>query len=196
MAKTVKLLLTDTVDNLGIVGDVVTVRTGYARNYLLPRGLAQTPSDEAIAALAERRREVQAELARIRGELEGMMAKMEGHEITLERSCNDSGWLYGSVTQGDIAEALVNDGFSMVTDRHIRIGTTIKRIDSYDIPVQVATDLKTEIKLWVVADRPLGVDDDEDKIEFDDDGNIIDKPRKEARDESENAEEAAPAADA
>lgn len=193
MAKTVKLLLTDNVDNLGIVGDVVTVRTGYARNFLLPRGLAQTPSDEAIAALAERRKQVQEELARIRGELEAMMEKMEGHEVTLERSCNDSGWLYGSVTQGDIAEALVNDGFSMVTDRHIRIGTTIKRIDAYDIPVQVANDLKTEIKLWVVADRPLDLEDEREELEFDDDGELIEKPREEASDENKATEEAAAA---
>ncbi len=176
--KTAELLLTENVDCLGIVGDVVTVKAGFARNYLLPHGYATIPTDRAKAKLAERRAAVQSELARVRGEMEALIEKIEGHEITIQQSCNDHGFLYGSVSQHDIAEALVEAGFDQITDRHVRLGTAIKRIDSYSIPIQVDQDLKTEVKLWVVADRELVFEDAENNIEFDDDGEIIERKAK------------------
>lgn len=161
MARTVELLLTDNVDNLGIVGDVVTVRTGYARNYLLPNGFAVRPTESAKTALAERRAQVEKEMAALRADLEKTCELLDGFEVTLERSCNDQGHLYGSVTQHDIAAVLKEAGFKNVLDRHIRIGQAIKRIDSYPIPVQLAHDLKAEIKLWVIADRPIEFESEE-----------------------------------
>ena len=159
MAKLVELLLTETVENLGIVGDVVSVRAGYARNYLLPHEYATTPSEEKIAALAEKRAVAERELANQRAMRESMVAKLEGFELTIERSCNDLGHLYGSVTQQDIAELLIEQGFA-VRDRDVRLGQTIKRIDSYEIVVRPEQDLETTIKLWVVSDRPLDLGTD------------------------------------
>jgi len=152
--KHVKLLLLDNVENLGIVGDVVEVKPGYARNYLVPFGLATTPTDGAIARLAERRKQVEAEMAKLRGEMEKLLERLEGHELTLQRSSNEQGVLYGGVSQHDIAEALREAGFG-VEDRAVRIGEQIKRIDSYQIPIVLAKDLKAEIKLWVVSDKPM-----------------------------------------
>lgn len=157
MARNVELLLTENIDNLGIVGDVVHVKPGYARNYLVPLGYAVKPTDGAKKSLAARRAQVERELAALRQELEAMVEKLHGFEVTLERSCNDQGWLYGSVTQHDIAAALHEAGFNRIVDRHIRIGAAIKRIDSYEIPVQLDRDLRTEVKLWVVADRELNL---------------------------------------
>lgn len=157
--KNVELLLTDNVDNLGIVGDVVKVKMGYARNYLLPTGLGTVPTEEAVKALAARRAEVEKEMKRIRGEREAIFAKLEDFELTIERSANDQGILYGGVSQHDIAEALQAEGFP-IDDRMVRIGQQIKRLDSYMIPVTLDQDLKTEIKLWIVSDRPLGELDD------------------------------------
>lgn len=165
MARSVELLLTETVDNLGIVGDVVHARAGYARNYLLPRGLAVTPTDRAKKALAERRAAEQERLAALRREMEQLCEKLEGVEVSIERSCNDNGWLYGSVTQHDIAEALHAEGFNQVADRHVRIGQAIKRVDSYEIPLQFDQDLKTEIKLWVVPDREINFTREEAEAE-------------------------------
>lgn len=151
--KTVELLLTNNVDNLGIVGDVVKVKPGYARNFLYPRGLADAPTKGNIKRLAARRAEVEAEMKKKRVQLEGMLEKIEGHEITLERSANEQGLLYGGISQHDIAEALRADGFD-VDDRAVRIGDQIKRLDSYPIPIVLANDLKAEIKVWVVSDKP------------------------------------------
>ncbi len=150
--KQVQLLLTQNVDNLGIVGDVVKVKAGYARNYLLPHGLATAPSEGAIARLAEERARVEAELKEIHAKQAAMIEKLEDYELTLQRSANEQGILFGGVSQHEIAEELRNAGFE-IDDRYVRIGEQIKRLDSYEIPVVINKDLKTHVKLWVVSDK-------------------------------------------
>jgi large subunit ribosomal protein L9 len=151
--KTIELLLTENVENLGIVGDVVKVRPGYARNFLLPRAKAMTPSKGAIARLAERRKEVEAEMKVQREQRAALLEKLVDLEITIERSANEQGVLFGGVSQHDIAQALQAEGFD-VDDRAVRIGEQIKRLDSYIVPIALANDLKTQIKVWVVSDKP------------------------------------------
>lgn len=160
MAKQIELLLLDTIENLGIVGDVVKVKPGYARNYLLPHGLAEPPTEEKIAELAARRAEVAEELKKIRTEQESLLDKITDYELTLERSANEQGILFGGVSQHDISEALQAEGFD-VKDSHVRIGEKINRLDTYHIPIQLAKDLKCEIKLWVVSDTPLEIEESE-----------------------------------
>ena len=174
MAKTVELLLTETVESLGIVGDVVKVRTGFARNYLLPRELATAPSEEKIKALATKRADAERHVAEQRQAREQMIEKLDGVEVTLERSCNDQGLLYGSVTQQDVASALNAMGFA-VRPRDVRLQTTIKRIDSYEVPIKPESDLEAVVKLWVVADRELNLDKGREERAFDDQGNVVDK---------------------
>ncbi|MEM6334296.1 MAG: 50S ribosomal protein L9 [Planctomycetota bacterium] len=151
--KNIELLLIENVPNLGIVGDVVKVRSGYARNYLLPMGMAEAPSDDRIAALADRRKQVEAEMAELRAKQEKLIGDLAEYELTIERSHNDQGILYGGVSQHDIAEAMREQGHD-VEDRFIRIGEQIKRLDTYFIPVVIDKELKAEIKLWVVSDKP------------------------------------------
>ena len=154
MAKQTELLLLENVDNLGIVGDVVKAKPGYARNYLVPRGLATVPTPGAIERLSERRAQVEAEMRRLREAQEQTMQRLEGHEITLERAANEQGVLFGGVSQHDIGEALREAGFD-IEDRFVRIGQQIKRLDSYNVPVVIDKELKTEVKLWVVSDKPM-----------------------------------------
>lgn len=189
MAKTLKLLLTENVDNLGIVGDVVNVRTGFARNYLLPRQMATTPSEEAVKAVAVKRAAAEKAAKEERAHREQMIGKMTGQEITLTRSCNDQGHLYAAVTQQDIASALGELGFT-VKPREVRLAQTIKRIDTYDVQVKFDSDLVSSVKVWVVADRKLDLDEDREEMEFDNEGNLIRQPRKA---KAEKADEAAPA---
>jgi len=179
MAKNVQLLLTENVSHLGIVGDVVRVRLGYARNYLLPRGLATEPSDEVREALAAKREEAERQLRELRAQREKMVEKLESFEVTLQRSCNDQGLLYGSVTQKDIADALVAEGFN-VEPRDVRLGQTIKRVDSYSVLVKLDQDLEADVKLWVVPDRELHVEE-RDEMEFDEEGNLIRHDRSERK---------------
>jgi large subunit ribosomal protein L9 len=191
MARSVKLLLTENVDNLGIVGDVVNVRLGFARNYLLPFNYATTPSDELIASLAEKRAVAEKDVAARRSQREEMIGKLNGQQLTLTRACNDQGQLYGSVTQQDIANALKEVGF-VVAPREVRLPTTIKRIDAFDIHIKVDTDLEADIKLWVVADRELDLDQDEE-MEFDNEGELVVKDKKAPKPAAEALAEPAPA---
>jgi len=189
MARNVKLLLTETVDNLGIVGDVVNVRIGYARNFLLPRGLATEPNDELLATLADKRKRAEKDLAELRKQREAMIGKLDGLEITMARACNDQGHLYGSVTQHDIAEGLTELGYA-VKPREVRLAQTIKRVDHFDIHVKFDSDLEATIRLHVVPDRELDLEEREE-MEFDNEGNLIEKrrePRKRRAEEGEAPE--------
>lgn len=154
MARSVELLLVENVESLGIVGDVVKVRTGYARNFLLPRELATTPSDDKIKDLAGKRAEAERQVAALRSQREQMTDKLQGVELSMERSCNDQGLLYGSVTQQEIATALNALGFS-VRPRDVRLNQAIKRVDTYDVHIKPDVDLEAVVKLKVLADRPL-----------------------------------------
>ena len=153
-SKKIELLLNRTIENLGLVGDVVKVKPGFARNYLLSHGFAEAPTQEKIEALKDRRAQAQAELSKLRSEREALMARMEGAAIKLIRSVNDQGVLYGAVTQRDISDQLVVDGF-MVDMRAVRLQNPIRRIGQYSCLIQLDRDLKTELTIDVLPDRAL-----------------------------------------
>ena len=154
--KKVELLLNRTIENLGLVGDVVKVKPGFARNYLLPHGFAEAPTAEKIEALKHLRAEAQAELSKLRAAREALIARMEGVSIKLIRSVNDQGVLYGAVTQRDISDQLVADGYP-VDQRGVRLQNPIRRIGSYGCVIQLDRDLKTEIGIEVNPDRTLEI---------------------------------------
>jgi len=170
--RTIELLLLENVDNLGIVGDVVKVRTGYARNYLLPMQIAEAPSDERIEALQAERTKALAQVAARRADREELTARMEAVELTLVRSCNDRGGLYGSVTQRDIADALEQVGYPGIEIRAVRLPSSIRRIGVYEVPIQFEADLRVEISVIVEPDQPL---EEREEMEFDDEGELIEK---------------------
>ncbi len=154
MSKNVELLLLETVENLGLVGDVVKVKTGYARNYLLPHGVAEPPSPSKIEQLKEQRARAQAELAALRTQREKIIQELTDANVTLERSCNDQGSLYGSVTQRDISDALMGAGYGV--DVHaVRLSHPIRHIGSYPVPIQFDKDLRVEVSLLIKPDRDL-----------------------------------------
>jgi len=174
MAKRIKLLLTETVDNLGIVGDIVQVRTGFARNYLLPHGLAEHPTPSKIESLKEARAAAQAELGRLRAAREELLSRMEEVKVVLVRACNDKGVLYGSVTQRDIADGLQEQGYD-VGVRSVRLAAAIRHIGDYNVPIQFDKDLRTDISLVIEPDQPL---EEREEMEFDNEGNLIEKPKR------------------
>lgn len=200
MAKDIQLLLTESVDNLGIVGDVVKVRAGYARNYLLPMGFATEPSEDKVKALAAKRADAERHQREMRAQREQMIEKLEGYEVELTRSCNDQGLLYGSVTQQDIADLLAAKGFA-VKARDIRLSQTIKRVETHHVLVKLDRDLEADITVKVVPDRTIEADD-KVEVEVDDEGNMI-MPGEEGRrgrggrgrGRREQADAAAPAAE-
>jgi len=194
MARSIELLLTDNVENLGIVGDVVKVRLGYARNFLLPRELATEPSDELIKSLQAKRAQAEQEVAAQRQQRADTIEKLSGYELHIERACNDQGILYAGVTQQEIAAALNAAGFKNVRVRDIRIHEAIKRVDTYTVHVKFESELETDIQLWVMADRKLDVDDRVEQ-EIDEDGELVDKSRPKSERPERPARERAPKVD-
>jgi len=168
-ARRIELLLTANVENLGIVGDVVRVRMGFARNYLVPMGVAEVPTQEKMDALSEQREVALKAHEANRSEQASIIEKLEGITLTLTRSANDQGALYGSVTQRDIADALIENGFSIDT-RAVRLHTAIRRVGEYPVTIQFGTDMKVDVEVTVNADRPL---EDREEMQFDDEGNLI-----------------------
>jgi len=168
-ARRIELLLTANVENLGIVGDVVRVRMGFARNYLLPMGVAEVPTQEKMDALSEQREVALKEHEANRSEQASIIEKLEGITLTLTRSANDQGALYGSVTQRDIADALIENGFPVDT-RAVRLHSAIRRIGEYPVTIQFGTNMKVDVEVTVNPDRPL---EDREEMEFDDEGNLI-----------------------
>jgi len=152
MARNYELLLLETIENLGLVGDVVKVRPGFARNYLLPNGMAETPTAEKIEALKAARAIAEAQVAKQRADREALIARMSGISVTLVRACNDQGILYGAVTQRDISDQLISDGYG-VDMRAVRLNNPIRRVSSETVTIQFGRDLITEITVMVKPDR-------------------------------------------
>ncbi len=157
MSNSVKLLLKESIKNVGRVGDVVEVSAGYARNYLLPNDLAVQPTPGNVKKIEARRQEVlKLEQEKRAGQAE-MLKKMEGVEVTLERRANDAGHLFGSVSATDISKALEALGYEIDPD-DINLPGKLDRIEKYTVTIALAEDLKTDIKVWVAPDAESKAD--------------------------------------
>ena len=172
MARNIELLLLETVESLGLIGDVVKVKSGFARNYLLPNGIAEPPCPRKVEELKERRAQAQTELAAVRTHREKVIEELTGASITMDRSCNDQGALYGSVTQREISDALIAAGFG-VDVRAIRMSHPIRHIGEYHVPIQFDKDLRSEVTVTIKADRVLeGFNEAGEPIETEDEPDL------------------------
>ena len=147
----VKLLLKESIKNVGRVGDVVEVSPGYARNYLIPHDLAVEPTPNNVKKIEARRKEIEKQERERREQQEAIIRRLEGVEVTLERRANEQGNLFGSVTATDIARALQGQGFN-ISAEDINLPGRLDRIDTYQVQVRFAEDLVADVKVWVHAD--------------------------------------------
>ena len=162
-----KLLLQKTIESLGRAGDVVEVTAGYARNYLLPQGLALEPTTGNLKRIEELKEIARKEEFKELQELQGKAQTLEGLEVMIEARCNEQGHLFGSVGPHDLSLALGKLGFD-VPDKCIMLDPHIKQIDTYGIDVKLAEEAKANIKLWVVPDSespPLEIAEQQDTEE-------------------------------
>lgn len=155
-----KLLLCNNIDKLGIVGDIVEVSAGYARNYLIPHGLATEPTEANIRALAEARRQAEQERIHQRGLLEALAERLEGVEVTVRARANEEGVLYGSVGRREIAAALADEGYPMTVE-HVALATPIRHLDNVPVEIKLADDLRSTIKVWVVREKAAQTDEED-----------------------------------
>lgn len=144
-----KLLLLKDIQGLGKAGVVVNVKTGYARNYLLPRALAAAPTKDALRRVeAERRRQAR-EIVRREDEAKALGKHLENTSINISARAGEGGHLFGSVTAEDIAAALAAEG-KKVEASMLRLERPIKEVGIYDVPVAHHGEVRATIKVWVV----------------------------------------------
>ena len=151
MPKNVKLLLKESIRNVGRVGDVVEVSPGYARNYLLPRDLAVEPTPNNVKKIELRRQEIEKQERERREQQEAMIARLSEVEVMLERRANEQGGLFGSVTATDVARALQEQGFN-IEAADVNLPGRLDRIDTYQVQIKFAEDLTADVKVWVNPD--------------------------------------------
>jgi large subunit ribosomal protein L9 len=145
----IQLILTQTISKLGEPGDLVTVRPGFARNYLVPQGLATFATQNNLRMVEKHRQRLkELEQAR-RADLQNLAAQLAQRSLTIEANANAEGHLYGSVNADQIAESLRNEGFP-IQGENVRIEGPLKELGLYTIRIQLAQEIHGEVKLWVV----------------------------------------------
>ena len=150
-----KVLLCEDIDKLGWLGDVVEVKTGYARNYLIPQGLAKIANESSIRAIAEEKAK-RAEQRKLEGRrLEEAARAIEGAEAVVVAKANELGHLFGSVNERHIAANLRAQGFE-VRDEVVLLPEHIKEIGTHSVTLKFRDDLTATINVVVVPEQQDG----------------------------------------
>lgn len=144
-----EVLLTHAVPHFGQPGDLIKVRPGFARNYLLPQGLATFATPHNLRIVEKHRDRLRQLEAARRTDLVQLAAQIAQRSITIEANANPEGHLYGSVSAEQIAEALKADNFPIETD-NVKIEGPLKELGLYTIKLHLGQDVDSEVKLWVV----------------------------------------------
>jgi large subunit ribosomal protein L9 len=144
-----EVILRQAVEKLGHTGDVVTVSNGYARNFLLPRGVAYVATEGNKRRIAQERQRLEAAEETRRAAARELSEKLEQVSLTFSARVGEEGKLFGSVTSGDIAQQLVTQGFQ-IEKRQIDLHEPIKALGVYRVPVRLHADVHPEIKVWVI----------------------------------------------
>lgn len=182
-----QVILMERIEKLGQMGDVVNVKPGYARNFLLPKGKALRATEDNIKQFEAQKAQLEAQNLERRSEAEAVGGKMKGASVILVRQAGEAGQLYGSVNARDIAQALTDDGFS-VGRNQIRLDQPIKILGLHE----VAVSLHPEVSVTVTANVARSIDEAETQTKT---GRaVLSQAEEEARAEAEAAKAAAEAA--
>ncbi len=148
----VEVILRKDVVDLGRAGEMVQVRPGYARNYLIPQRIALLATEGNRRRFEEERRQVEQSAERDREQATELAGELEGQSVTFTRRAGEEGRLFGSVTAADIADELEREGVSV--DRHlIRLEDPIKDLGVYDVSIRLHAEVEPVLKVWVVAEE-------------------------------------------
>jgi large subunit ribosomal protein L9 len=145
-----KVILHEDVPDLGHIGDLLTVKDGYARNYLIPNGLAVKASTKSVHQLEHQKRMVERHKTKVRQSATEMAAKLDGVSCTIPVLVGEQDKLFGSVTARDIEEALASEGVH-ISRRQIELAEPIKSVGVYTVDVRLHQDIRGKLKVWVVA---------------------------------------------
>jgi len=146
-----KVILREDVPNVGRSGELVSVKPGFGRNYLLPRKLAVLANESNVAQLEHDRAVISARQAKLRGNAEEQAKRINAVSITVARKVGEQEKLFGSVTALDIAEALAAKG-QKVDRRHIHLPEPIKTVGTHEVEIRLHRDVAAKIKVEVVPE--------------------------------------------
>ncbi|HEU4882839.1 MAG TPA: 50S ribosomal protein L9 [Longimicrobium sp.] len=147
-----QVILRDRIENLGEAGDVVDVKPGYGRNYLIPKGLAYEASAANVRRMEAERAAQGRKEAETLGEARTQAAALEGVSLTFNARAGQEGKLFGSITNGDIADKLAEQGIT-IDRRQIELDEPIKSLGVHSVPVRLHSQVRPEIKVWVIAEE-------------------------------------------
>jgi large subunit ribosomal protein L9 len=149
--KTVKVILRQDIDKLGEAGEVVSVKPGFARNYLLPRGFAYEASAANLRKIEEDKSRAEARTRRDYLEARRRASQLEGVSLTFHAKAGEESKLFGSVTTADIADRLNEQGLDFQVDRRtIELDEPLKALGVFAVPVKLHPEVKPEVKVWVI----------------------------------------------
>lgn len=146
-----KIILRETVDNLGKSGELVEVRSGYGRNYLLPRGMAVLASEKNLRHLEHERTVIAAKQAKLKAGAMEIAGKIVQAKVKIARKVGDQDKLFGSVTTLDIADALSSQGIKL-DRRQIHLTEPIKTVGTFEVDVKLHAEVPAKVKVEVVAE--------------------------------------------
>ena len=146
-----QVLLKKDVGKLGQIGDIVDVKAGHARNYLLAQGLAVLVSPANLKMVEAEKRRHQVAVEKRDEEQRQLSERLSSASVTIQAKANEEGHLFGSVSAQNIADALANDGYQ-VGAAQIQLGEPIRELGVYEIPVQLLPELSSSCKVWVVGE--------------------------------------------
>ncbi|WP_349572364.1 50S ribosomal protein L9 [Azotobacter salinestris] len=146
-----EVILLEKIANLGNLGDKVSVKGGYARNFLLPQGKATAATAENVAAFEARRAELERLAAEKKASAEARAAQLNELEITITATAGDEGKLFGSIGTADIADALTAAGLEVAKSEVRLPNGTIRQTGEYDVALHLHTDVEASIRLVVVG---------------------------------------------
>ena len=144
-----EIILRQAVENLGTTGDVVKVKAGYARNYLLPHGLAYEATPGNLKRIQQERERLEAAENERRASAQTVAERLEQVSLTFSARVGEEGKLFGSVTAADIAAQLESQGFHL-EKRQIDLHEPIKALGVYRVPIRLHADVKPEVRVWVI----------------------------------------------
>ena len=144
-----QLILKEDVPTLGKMGDLVSVKRGYGRNYLVPKGLASEATPRNVRRLDHEKRVIEARRVKLLAEAKTIADKLAAVSVIIQKSTTEEDKLYGSVTNREIAEALVKEGIE-IDRRKIDVVEPIRSLGVFTVKVKLATELTCDLKVWVV----------------------------------------------
>jgi large subunit ribosomal protein L9 len=147
-----QIILLDKVVNLGALGDVVKVKDGYARNFLIPKGRARRATTKAVAEFEARRADLEKVAAAKLAEAQALGAKLAAVTVKLSQKAGVDGRLFGSVTNHDVADELVKLGFSVVKSQVRMPNGPLKLVGDYAVSVNLHTDVTIDVNVSVLGE--------------------------------------------